>query len=612
LSLELLEDRRLPSVTLFPILSPNTQPEGITRGPDGNLWFAEIHAIGRITPGGQITEFRQGLAPDSEPVEIMAGPDGNLWFTEGVTDRIGRITPAGVITEFAVLGTGDRQVFVDGITAGPDGNIWFTEQNGAIGRITPRGLVAVFPTNSVGTLPSQPSLIATGPDGNLWWTDTAGFVGRITPTGVITKFAAGITDPINSEPFGITAGADGNVWFTESGTDRVGRITPAGVITEFSAGITPNTVPAQIVAAPDGNLWFSEVGLGQLGRITTAGVVTEFSAAFPAGSAPGEIAVGPDGNIWFTQFGGNQVGRFDLPGTPLPAQGGPTTTALQSSLTTAVVGQAETLTATVTSQGGVPTGNVTFHDGNAVLGTAPVNADGQAKLTVALGVGAHTLTTSFAGTGGFTGSVSPATAVTVIPAATGIALGSSLNPAATGQAVTFTAAVFPVAPGGGTPTGTVTFKDGATVVGTVAIGPTGVAQLTTSFAAAGGHAITAVYSGDLNFVGSSQTIVEQVNAPATYEATTTTLIASANPVAVGQVITFTASVGNPAAAGTPTGTVTFFLGSMAVAAVQLDANGQAHLTGFFTGKGTFTLKAVYNGDAIFAASSSQSLIEQVI
>src|SRR5262249_30671121 len=158
----------------------------------------------------------------------------------------------------------------------------------------------------------------------------------------------------------------------ESGTDRIGRITPAGVITEFATGITAHSVPAQIVAGPDGNLWFSEVGLGQLGRITTAGAVTEFSAAFPAGSAPGEIAVGPDGKIWFTQLGGTQMGRFDLRGTPPLAQGGPTAAALQSSLATAVVGQAETLTATVTSQGGVPTGTVTFKEGNTVLGTAPV------------------------------------------------------------------------------------------------------------------------------------------------------------------------------------------------------------------------------------------------
>jgi hypothetical protein len=201
--------------------------------------------------------------------------------------------------------------------------------------------------------------------------------------------------------------------------------------------------------------------------------------------------------------------------------------------------------------------------------------------------------------------------VTVNRAATGIALGSSLNPAVAGQAVTFTAAVSPVAPGGGTPTGTVTFKDGNAVLGTVAVGPTGVAKLTTSFATAGGHAVTAVYSGDPNFVGSSQTVTEQVSAP-TRQATTTALFASAGPVAAGQAVTFTVTIHDPAGTATPTGTVTFFLGNVAVATVKLDASGQAHLPGFFTGEGSFALKAVYNGDAIFAASSSQSLTEQVI
>jgi virginiamycin B lyase len=171
LSLESLDDRSLPSVTQFPIPTPGAEPIGITRGPDGNLWFAELHAIGRITPAGVVTEYSQGLSSDSEPVEIAAGPDGNLWFTEGSSDRIGRITPAGVITEFTIPNTGGRQVFVDGITAGPDGNMWFTEQAGAIGRITPAGIVTVFPTNVAGSSFSEPSLITAGRDGNLWWAD---------------------------------------------------------------------------------------------------------------------------------------------------------------------------------------------------------------------------------------------------------------------------------------------------------------------------------------------------------------------------------------------------------------------------------------------------------
>src|SRR5439155_25862858 len=58
-----LEDRSLPSVTLFPIPA----------------------LIGQ---------------PNSGLTEIAAGPDGNLWFTEPAPNRIGRITPAGVVTEF--------------------------------------------------------------------------------------------------------------------------------------------------------------------------------------------------------------------------------------------------------------------------------------------------------------------------------------------------------------------------------------------------------------------------------------------------------------------------------------------------------------------------------
>jgi hypothetical protein len=50
---------------------------------------------------------------------------------------------------------------------------------------------------------------------------------------------------------------------------------------------------------------------------------------------------------------------------------------------------------------------------------------------------------------------------------------------------------------------------------------------------------------------------------------------------------------------------------VAVTTGKLDANGQAHRTEFFSGKGRFTPKAVDNGDALFAAGSSQSLIEQV-
>ena len=80
----------------FPLLPPGRGPEGITTGPDGNLWFCEEggNRIGRQTyPGGVVTEFVLPVA-FSSPETIVTGPDGNLWFTAW-TGRPGRPDHAG-------------------------------------------------------------------------------------------------------------------------------------------------------------------------------------------------------------------------------------------------------------------------------------------------------------------------------------------------------------------------------------------------------------------------------------------------------------------------------------------------------------------------------------
>ena len=57
---------------------------------------------------------------------------------------------------------------------------------------------------------------------------------------------------------------------------------------------------------------------------------------------------------------------------------------------------------------------------------------------------------------------------------------SSLNPSVSGQSVTFTATVVAVSPGGETPSGSVTFKDGTKVIGGGTLNASGVATVTTS------------------------------------------------------------------------------------------------------------------------------------
>jgi len=95
--------------------------------------------------------------------------------------------------------------------------------------------------------------------------------------------------------------------------------------------------------------------------------------------------------------------------------------------------------------------------------------------------------------------------------ATNVALSSSANPSNFGQAVTFTATVTTGTPGSGTPTGTVTFFDGATMLGTGTLDATGHASFTTTAFgfSVGSHAITAQYGGDSNFVTGISSVLTQ-------------------------------------------------------------------------------------------------------
>jgi predicted esterase YcpF (UPF0227 family) len=177
-----------------------------------------------------------------------------------------------------------------------------------------------------------------------------------------------------------------------------------------------------------------------------------------------------------------------------------------------VVGQSVTFTATVVSSSA--TGTVTFKDGGVTIGIGSVNGFGVATLTTsALTVGSHSVTAVYSGDSSFGSSTSSVSSLTVLGAATTTTVGSSASPSSAGGSVTFTATV--TVAGGGTPTGMVTFMDGAVTLGTVALDGSGVASLTTSSLGAGSHFITAVYAGDAdNESSTSAATTEIVDSPA--------------------------------------------------------------------------------------------------
>ena len=97
--------------------------------------------------------------------------------------------------------------------------------------------------------------------------------------------------------------------------------------------------------------------------------------------------------------------------------------------------------------------------------------------------------------------------LTVTPAATATVVVTSATPVQPGVSVTFTATVTSPA---GIPTGTVTFSEGTTALGTGTVNATGVATFSTSTLTSGSHTITATYGGATNFGTSSGTVNQAV------------------------------------------------------------------------------------------------------
>jgi hypothetical protein len=200
-------------------------------------------------------------------------------------------------------------------------------------------------------------------------------------------------------------------------------------------------------------------------------------------------------------------------GQTVNTPGGVATTAVISNHNPSTNGQSVTFTATVSGNSGTPTGTVTFLTDGIQIGATQTLSSGQASIsTSSLPTGSHTITVRYSGNNTYASNSSSLTGgqvVNPIPISTTTSVVSSLNPSLFGSSVTFTATVG--TSGLGTPTGTIFFYDGTNLLGRVVLG--GVVTYSTSLMTVGSHAITAVYSGDSNFAGSTSSVLTQVVNP---------------------------------------------------------------------------------------------------
>jgi hypothetical protein len=279
---------------------------------------------------------------------------------------------------------------------------------------------------------------------------------------------------------------------------------------------------------------------------------------------------------------------------------------LTSSDGSSVHGQSVTFTATITSAAGIPSGTVQFMDNDTNLGGPVALSSGTAAYTTSdLSVGIHAITAVYSGDDNFTNSSKTrwqavsGTADPTMNRATSLSLVLSPNPSAFGRSVTLRATVkSSVIPRPGIPTGTVEFWDGTTLLGSATLNRYGTATLKVSSLGARTHTITAVYSGDANFLPSTSAALPQV----VQKAKPLMGLKSSDSSAVhGQSVTFTATI--TSAAGIPSGTVQFMDNDTNLGGPVPLISGTAAYSTSDLSVGIHAITAVYSGDDNFTSSS---------
>src|SRR5436309_108127 len=505
-----------------------------------------------------------------------------------------RVLPNGLVpgATYVVTGPFGAQSFVATAT----GTINFTVDQGClVGGALPCNFASVLPTTNAGPFLTWDPATPPAP--------TAGFIGD----GLLTHTIVG--SPFNTNIFriqGPNVGGPGvnsvqtNVFsivlgkiYVRPATTTALNSTPNPSVFGQAVTLTATVAPAVTdPLRPTGTVTFKD-GATTLGTVTLVnGTASLVTAALTGGAH--SLTASYSGDLEFSAS--TSAVRIQ---TVNPGQ---TSTTLTSTPNPSLAGQAVTLSTTVTAVApavGIPTGTVTFRDGATPIGTVTLVNGSASLVTSTLTTGNHSLTAVYNGSQNFLTSTSPAV-TQVVNSQTTTSLTAPPNPSVIGQAVTLTAVVSPVAPGTGVPTGTVTFRDGATVLGTVTL-VNGSASLVTSTLAVGSHSLTAAYSGGGNFLASTSAVVAHTVNPGN---TSTSLTSTPNPSNLGQPVTLSATVSAVApAVGVPTGTVTFRDGATALATVTL-VNGRASLTVSTLTSGSHSLTAVYNGSPNFNASTS--------
>jgi hypothetical protein len=430
------------------------------------------------------------------------------------------------------------------------------------------------------------------PTGYVDFHNTSGPIGKVALTG--------FTATLNSVPPGsVTATYLGDTNFVSSKSSAAMVYTPTSSISVTSGG-SPSALGQSVTFAA---------------TLTTAGgppstspgsTVQFYDGAAPLGSPVSLTGVSSSGGQASYATSGlvagthNITAKYNGDGTYPAAQSSGYGQVVQPGLTivapavTYGVSASVRVTVVTNAAAPVPGGTITLTVDGGKPGQQTLTGGAASFNLGVLGVGAHTLSATYSGDANFIGVSATSTGgvgllqspvLLVSKAATAVAL------SVTGPTAVATVSVTP--PGAGTPTGTVQFLSGTTVLATMPL-----QSLTATLTYPPAGTLKAVYSGDGNFNSSTS------SSATVYVANTSLSVSSsANPSTLGQAVTFTATVsfsGAPPSTA-PSGTVQFSDGAKPLGSATL-SGGQATYSTASLGGGTHSIFAQYSGDSTYPAA----------
>lgn len=562
-------------------ISASVQYVGPGNGPFANSFYFDIVDV---TTGGFFEKYAQNSAALRSTAEwVVEDPTstinntvepltnfGNVTFTNAITtingvtsaiDQVGgQVTtvingvtttiPAGDISQAYITGSSSSpgSATTGALSDSPDSdNIGFT------------GLASSFQVQYSSTIPVTPvdlgSTITGGdPDPSSVLTSVQPISGGSTyilhSDGMVVEeipfsWGSGFKIVDSNDVTAIAANSDGSIYCLDSGSGTDPTSWINRITSEGATATIDSNNPIALVAAGDGSVYTIDTGVGLPNSLVQWTSDAEETTVDPNDVT--SVVTAGDGTVWGLEGAGS---LFRWSGTP------PSSTSIATAVQSIAAGSNSTV--------------------NVAL------ADGEVRQYNGL---AYT---------------------TLQAAAAAIYLGASSNATVLGEAVILTAQ----ASGASLiPTGTVTFIDNGTTIGTAPLDSEGSASLQTSQLPAGSNTITANYSGDSNYPGnSSSPVVVTVG----LLPSVANLSGLSEAISVGQSDTFTVAVAAASGSGPmPTGNVKFLDNGTAVGASALNGDGDASWQTSQLTAGSNTITADYSGDSSYAADSSSPVVVAV-